>query len=94
MGFLEQSQRVLDEVYRTFGFQSLYSDGVSTYDVTLIQDKSYVVEQADMLVYKVRSSELDRVGSGATLTIDGVVKDILMHQSSEDALEILIGVRR
>ena len=94
MSFLDQSQRVLDEVYRTFGLEASYSDGATTRDVALIQDKSYVVEQTDMLVYKVRSSELNSIANGATLTIGGTMHKILMHQQSEDALEIVIGVKR
>lgn len=61
MSFAQQSQKVLDEVYRTFGKTAIYTSQTATQTVVVLQEKNYVVESGEMLVFKVRSSELPSV---------------------------------
>jgi len=94
MSFLEQSQRVLEEVYRTFGIDATYTSASQTQTITLIQEKNYVVESGEMLVYKVRTSELASVSLGDTIEIEGKTREIINFDQSEDGLELYIGVAR
>ena len=85
---------MLEEVYRTFGIDATYTSASQTQIIRLIQEKNYVVEGGEMLVYKVRTSELASISLGDTIEIDGKTREIINFDKSEDELEIYIGVAR
>lgn len=93
MNFSEMVAGDLPSIYAATGDDATVSiGGLDPVSIKVVPDDDMLVEYVEFSVFRAMASAVEGVADGDVLTINGTEKTILSVKSSDDGLEMYIGV--